>query len=251
MWKGLHYRHRNPKAPGTLTPSLQPYSGNVRVRTTSAKTGGNSSERLFGTRKTKCSTRPGAPILRARRDDDAAAAACCQVFVELRPWTRPVTDAPTALGAPGAPTPRAPVAGATAGTPLPTWLLAVVTALPTVVTALPTTTTTGAVGLPGAGGVGDGEPAAPPVPEPVGPLWGAAGDGTNATVVPGGTSTVTTGGSPLCPAWVSCPVRNACRAPVEPDDAASVPLALAGPGDSPAGELERPPGIEWEPVCGP
>src|SRR6202035_2343295 len=45
-----------------LTPSLQPYSGRVRVRTTTRKTGGNFYERLFGTRKIKCRASPGAPI---------------------------------------------------------------------------------------------------------------------------------------------------------------------------------------------
>jgi len=186
----------------------------------------------------------------ATRNDNAAVVACCHAVVALRPCVRPVTVAPTPPRAPVVPTPSAPVAGATAGTPLPTWLVAVVTAVPTVVTVLPTTTTTGAVALGGSGAAGGVEPVAPTVPGPVGPLWGAAGDGTNVTVVPGGSSAVTAGGGPLCPVWVSCPVRNVCRASLEPDDAASAPPAPAGPGDSPAGEPERSPAADGSRCAG-
>src|SRR5580700_10908650 len=74
----------NPRLRKPITPSLQPYSGSVRVRTARRKTGGNFCERLFGTRQIKCRAAPGAPILRARRGHDATGAACCHGVVDAR-----------------------------------------------------------------------------------------------------------------------------------------------------------------------
>jgi hypothetical protein len=138
--------------------------------------------------------------------------------------------------------------GATGVTLLATWLAVVVTAVPTVVTVLPTTTT-GAVGLPDPGGAGAGGPVEPPTPEPGGPLWDPAGDGTTVTVVPGGTTTVTAGGGPLRPAWTGAAVRNVGDAPLGPDRAACAALAPARPDDNALGEPEPPPTRGWEPAC--
>jgi hypothetical protein len=131
------------------------------------------------------------------------------------------------------PPPGALVEGVAAVTLPAAWLAVVVAALPTVVTVLPTTTT-GAVGLPDPERAGAGEPDEPPAPEPGGPLWGPARTGTTVTVVPGGTSTVTAGGGPLCPAWA--------------DDAPCAALAPARPGDNVLGEREPPPGSRCEPA---
>jgi hypothetical protein len=108
----------------------------------------------------------------------AAVVRRCYAVVELSVCPNPLTVVPAA--------PTAPVIVAVDGMELPSCPAILVTDAPTPLTELPSAVTTGATGLPPAGGAGAGEPVPPPVPpDPVGPPAGAPGDGAAVTVVPG------------------------------------------------------------------